>query len=163
MRRTTADVAQATLFDTLKDGLLRFFLVKGLTHADARDAISDTFCVVVAKWHSRNSAATERAWVYGIARNKVRERHRSRRNSSVVSLVGDEPELADVPHQSDWSDVVELLRPLSIAEREAVELVYILGLTPEEAAEILGVSRSAVYERIRSARAKLGKEAQHVA
>jgi RNA polymerase sigma-70 factor (ECF subfamily) len=163
MEGTTAGVAQAELFETLKNNLLRFFRARGLTHTDACDAINDTFCVVVTKWYSRTSAASERAWVYGIAHNKVRERRRSRRNSKVVSLAGDEPELVDVPHQSDWSDVEEVLRPLSSAEREAVELVYIAELTPEEAAEVLGISRSAVYERIRSARVKLRKEAQDVA
>ena len=55
-------------------------------------------------------------------------------------------------------DLLERLAELSEADREALELVDLAGLTPKEAAMALGVSPGALRVRLFRARARLRKE-----
>jgi RNA polymerase sigma factor (TIGR02999 family) len=90
----------------------------------------------------------------------ARTRERDKRGGGVVALSFDEEQ--HVPAgTSDGTSILELDEALSrlgeIDARmvEAVELIFFGGLTYEEAAEVLGISRSTLFEDVRFARAWL--------
>jgi RNA polymerase sigma factor (TIGR02999 family) len=90
----------------------------------------------------------------------ARTRERDKRGGGVVALSFDEEQ--HVPAgASDGTSILELDEALSrlgeIDARmvEAVELIFFGGLTYEEAAEVLGISRSTLFEDVRFARAWL--------
>lgn len=129
----------------------------------AEDVVSETFLVVWRRW---GEVPTEperlRPWVFGVARNKilhVREQH-GRAAQVLARVAAVEPTR---PRPSDPADELaaadrarHLLAQLPPAEGEAMALTVWAGLTPTEAAEVLGVSLTALTSRLSRARARLG-------
>lgn len=114
---------------------------------------------------------TPRAWLYGIA-GHVYAQHcahtASQRDavSRLAGLVNLPPEEIDelterIDAQRAARELLERCARLSASERQAVELVDLDGLTPKEAAAVLGVARGVLRMRLSRARARLGEE-QHV-
>lgn len=112
---------------------------------------------------------TARAWLFGIARH-VHARHCARLaggRDAALRLAGRRPlevdefeELAArIDAQRDERKLLERLAGLSGGEREAVELVDLMELSPKEAAAALGVSRGVLRMRLSRARARLKKGA----
>lgn len=73
-----------------------------------------------------------------------------------------EDELEDlagrIDAQRDGSELLRRAARLSTAEREAIELVDVMGLTPKDAAHALGVSANALRVRRFRAHQRLRKE-----
>lgn len=128
----------------------------------AEDVVSETFIVVWRRWADAPKLPEElRPWVFGVARNKilhVREQDgRSARSFARVAAMeptralpgdpGDDLAAADRAHR--------LLAQLPPAEEEAMTLTIWVGLTPSEAAEVLGCSVTALTSRLSRARARL--------
>lgn len=91
----------------------------------------------------------------------ARSRERDKRGGGVLALSYDEELHVPAGGEGNTASVLELDEALSrLAEIdtrmvEAVELIFFGGLTYEEAAEVLGVSRSTLFEDVRFARAWL--------
>jgi RNA polymerase sigma factor (sigma-70 family) len=101
-----------------------------------------------------------RPWLYGIARNVLREHWRTGRS--------DEPAVLEDKRVDPWDSVddrldsaeraravVSAVRELPAAEREVLLLVAWELLTPAEAARVLGVAQGTVRSRLHRARATL--------
>jgi RNA polymerase sigma factor (sigma-70 family) len=109
-----------------------------------------------------------RVWLLGIARNVYAGycEQVSNGNVAVARLAGmaDLPadqidELADrIDAQQAGRELLERCRGLPALERAAVELVDLDGLTPKEAAGVLGVRRGVLRMRLSRGRARLRKE-----
>jgi RNA polymerase sigma factor (sigma-70 family) len=114
---------------------------------------------------------TPRAWLCGIARH-VYAQHcalTTGGRDAVARLAG----LADLPpeeidelmeridSQRAGRALIKRCAALPPSERAAVELVDLDGLTPKQAAAVLGVSRGVLRMRLSRARARL-REEQHV-
>lgn len=130
------------------------------------DLTSETFLDAITSFGTFDAAkGAARAWLFGIARH-VWGRHCER------SSTGREAELRLAGRRTLDADQVEELvgridaerpgrelmqrwRDLPPAERLAVELVHIAGLTTKEAAAALGVSSGALRIRLFRARTKL--------
>lgn len=105
---------------------------------------------------------SERAWLFGVARNHVRNHVRAerRRSSLVEALVAMRP-VEDTDPFSEGADAVQLA-PLLVAldqmtdgERELIQLLAWHEMEPAEIAVVLGVSQNAARVRIHRARKRL--------
>src|ERR1700722_18183316 len=109
-----------------------------------------------------------RAWLFGIA-SRVFASHCAAHADGVAMVVrlgADRPlpsdeieDLADrIDAQREGRELLERCAQLSEAERAAIELVDIAGLTPKEAANVLTVSAVVLRKRLSRARHRLRKE-----
>jgi RNA polymerase sigma factor (sigma-70 family) len=112
---------------------------------------------------------TVRAWLFGIAAH-VYARHCARMvggRDAALRLAGRRPlevdefeELAArIDAERSGRELLERCARLSAGEREAIELVDLMELSPKEAAATLGVSRGVLRMRLSRARARLKKGA----
>jgi RNA polymerase sigma factor (sigma-70 family) len=111
---------------------------------------------------------TARAWVFGIARHVYAEhcqraaagRETAIRLAGLADLPNDEiEELADkIDAQRAGRELLARCAELPPLERSAIELVDLDGLTPKEAAAVLGVRRGVLRMRLSRGRARLRKE-----
>jgi RNA polymerase sigma-70 factor, ECF subfamily len=111
---------------------------------------------------------TARAWMFGIARHVYAEhcqraaagRETAIRLAGLADLPIDEiEELAEkIDAQRAGRELLARCAELPPLERSAVELVDLDGLTPKEAAAVLGVRRGVLRMRLSRGRARLRKE-----
>jgi RNA polymerase sigma factor (sigma-70 family) len=134
------------------------YLARRVSPQTAEDLFSEVFLRALearrrARPHSSGSALP---WLYGIARNVLRQQPRARPRSEL-------PEMSD---QFEWSTVdarldagslspelSRVLNGLSDSEREVLLLVSWEQLTVAEAAEALGISAGSARMRLHRARA----------
>lgn len=121
--------------------LLRY----GRSSAEAEDLVQEALIAIHSRKHTYDPARPLMPWVYGIARYKLVDYLRRRKNAPEVSLqdIGDVG--ADV-HSGieDGLDVESLLARLPERMRTAVRLIKLEGASVSEAAARAGASESAV-------------------
>jgi RNA polymerase sigma-70 factor (ECF subfamily) len=123
----------------------------------AEEVASETFCVA---WRRIRDLPDEPLpWLLGVARNIVRESYRAqaRRDSLATELrtwttvatgdVGD-----DV---AERAEMLGALARLSDDDREALTLIAWHGLSPGEAAKVVGCSKATFFVRLHRARRRL--------
>jgi RNA polymerase sigma factor (sigma-70 family) len=133
------------------------------------DLTSDTIVRAAGAFGSFDPGrGTARAWLFGIAAHvyaqycaqAVNGRNAAVRLAGLGELPVDEiDELADkIDAERAGRELIERCSQLPALERAAVELVDLDGLTPKEAAAVLGVPRGVLRMRLSRARARLRKE-----
>jgi len=136
------------------------------------DLTSETFVRAMdsfARFDPRRGS--DRAWLFGIATH-VFARHceQSAGGREAVARLGghrtlDEDEIEELAERIDaereGAALMRWFERLPAVERAAIDLVDLVGLTPKEAAQALGVSRVAFRKRLSRARARLKKEHQN--
>ncbi len=137
-------------------------------HATADDATSEAF---VTAWRRLEDAEApfERAWLFGIARNVIRNTWRSSLRASrtvekIGSLRGTSPGQPD-ELASTWVDsaAIRSLRRLSHRDQEILMLSAWDGLTGEEIATVLGIAPNAVHQRLHRAKKRLAAQMNEIA
>ena len=108
------------------------------------------------------------AWLYGIARNVLAAHYRgSAREQQVVARLNghrllDEEDIAALEERIDAQraarELAQRHSALSEPLREVLDLVTVDGLTPREAAQVLGINRATVRSRLLRARRELGAD-----
>jgi RNA polymerase sigma-70 factor (ECF subfamily) len=150
------------------DAITAYFARRSSDPQTVADLTADTFVEAIASFKSfdpRRGGA--RGWLFGIAR-RVFAGHceaRSRQHAKVVRLAGRrelEPdqvgELLDrIDAERAGRALITALGALPATDRALVELVDLDGLTPKEAAAVLGLSAGAARMRLMRARARLRK------
>lgn len=132
------------------------------------DLTSQTFVEAINSAGTFQARGTPRAWLIAIARrvyaNHVADQATDAdlidQLASRVVLADDEVEdlAARIDAQRDGRELLERAARLSGLEREAIELVDLAGLTPKDAARVLGVSANALRVRLFRAHQRLRKE-----
>lgn len=126
--------------------------------ADADEVVSETFLVA---WRRLDDIpAQPLPWLLGVARrclsNVVRGETRQSalrlRLATLATLAPSPAPATDDAASTRLTQSLALLRP---SEREALTLIAWDGLTPEEAAAVLGCTRAAIYLRLHRARRRL--------
>jgi RNA polymerase sigma factor (sigma-70 family) len=142
------------LYDDHSDAVLRYALRR--THADAAgDVLAETFLVA---WRRLERVPSEpRAWLLAVARRVLANHRRgdARREALVIRLAS-EPRRRH-PDPSEGAGVAGALDRLSSRDREALLLVYWDGLSPGEAAQVLGCTALAFRSRLHRARRRLSR------
>jgi RNA polymerase sigma-70 factor (ECF subfamily) len=140
---------------------VRAYLLRMVGTTEAEDLTAEVFTTVWARWaHVPAEPTVRRAWVFGVAHNKVLELIRARqRGRGLLLRLAHHPRDASSPG-SDESVVAlqrtrDLLEMLSPSERDAVALTALAGLSSAEAATVLDCSVSAVTSRVSRARQRL--------
>jgi RNA polymerase sigma factor (sigma-70 family) len=154
------------------DVLMGYFARRCRDPQTVADLTSETFVRAVdgfARFDPRRG--TDRAWLFGIAA-RVFARHCEQSaggRDAAARLGGYRPlgedeieELAGrIDAERDGAALMRRCAQLPAVERAAIELVDLEGLTPQEAAVALGVSRVAFRKRLSRARSRLRKEHQN--
>jgi RNA polymerase sigma factor (sigma-70 family) len=133
---------------------------------EVADLTSETYVQAIGSLRTFDPAkGTARAWLFGIARRVYAQRceRAAVGRQAVLALaahrqLGEEEmdELAArIDAQRAGRELLARLAGLSTVEREVLELVDLAGLTPREAANVLGVAPGAVRVRLFRARRRL--------
>lgn len=127
---------------------------------DVDDVAAEVFTVVWRRWSDvPRELGDRRAWVYGVAHNKVRQARAASAKAQDRSALGVFDPTAPGPDPAtrvvgdDW--VHRALQMLPPSEREAVSLTLLADLSPTQAAHAAGCSVTAMTTRLARARARL--------
>jgi len=120
--------------------LYRFFLTRTGSTQDAEDLTAETFVDAFRglggfRWRQRPFGA----WLFAIARNRLRQHFRSRRLTT--ELMGD---VAHIRNEYVAIEILDVLARLEPDQRTVIEYRYLLGLSGEETAAAMGRSHPAV-------------------
>ncbi|WP_158590027.1 RNA polymerase sigma factor [Amnibacterium setariae] len=117
----------------------------------ARDLTAETFRIAWSRWDEPRRS--DRAWLFGVARNLIGNEYR-RRAGRPTPFPLDDAEALDARAESrfDAIEVHAALATLPAAQQELLRLTYWDGLSAAEAAESLGITPAAVWVRLTRAR-----------
>jgi RNA polymerase sigma factor (sigma-70 family) len=144
--------------------VLGYALRRSDSREDALDVVAETFAIA---WRRRDNLpedpAEVRPWLFGIARrclaNSARGTRRADRLGQRLAEAFDAGAVPDPSalheHRAETQRVREALDQLSADDRELVTLVAWEGLSPAEAADVLGLTAGAARVRLHRARARL--------
>jgi RNA polymerase sigma factor (sigma-70 family) len=136
----------------------------------AADLTADTFVAAITSFATFDrSKGTARAWLLGIGRRVFAQHCESVSRGRDVDVrmnghrVLSDHEIDDLVGRIDAErkgrELVAAMAALPALDREVIELVDLVGMTPKEAAAVLGVSSGAVRIRLFRARGKLRGQA----
>ena len=122
---------------------------------EAEDVTAEVFVAAYRCWRMRRGET--RLWLLGIARRKVADAYR--RQKRTFDLRRDEEPSADALREFEQSyesrRALAVLFSLPDAERDALALQALEGLSIEEIAEVLGRSHSATNSLLQRARTRV--------
>lgn len=123
--------------------------------ADCSDAIQETIVKAFTNLHTLREDSFVKTWLIRILMNECYAI--MRREKRIVSLESHPCEEA-VTQQDDYYDLYEAIKQLPPKIRICVTLYYLEGYSIKETAKLLGVTESAVKNRLAKARARLRSE-----
>jgi RNA polymerase sigma-70 factor (ECF subfamily) len=139
---------------------LRAFVSRRVRNpADTDDVVQETLLRIHRHLPDVRSSERLTAWIFQVARSALGDHYRRHRPSESLNGL---PEPVGEPEEQAASDFQELaacmapmLAFLPAADRQAIELAEIKGLTQREAAAQAGLSLSGMKSRVQRARQKL--------
>ncbi|MGI9642822.1 MAG: RNA polymerase sigma factor [Acidimicrobiia bacterium] len=131
---------------------------------EAKDATADVFAVAWRRFDAVPNDDGQLPWLYGVARNVLKDRGRSmRRRDRLNARVASQPaEHAEGPEpqvvrSSEHEAVIAAMAKLPGKDQEIIRLVEWEGLSREQVAEMMFVSRAAIDKRMTRAYKKLAR------
>ena len=147
---------------------IRRYCLRRLGPDDAGDAAADVFTVVWRRLESCPRDNEALLWIYGIARNVVANRRRGARRSAQLThraAAGATNPSSTPEHivvrRSEYEELDEALAKLPSRYREVLILAEWDGLDRKTIAQLEGVSRSAIDQRISRAYKKLARSMKY--
>ncbi|WP_112229744.1 RNA polymerase sigma factor [Lentzea atacamensis] len=148
------------------DVVMAYFARRTADPQTAADLTADTFVAAITSFGTFDrTRGTARSWLLGIARRVFAQHCEtvSRGRDVVVRmngrrvLSGDEIDdlVGRIDAERKGRELVAAMASLPALDREVVELVDLVGMTPKEAAAVLGVSSGALRIRLFRARGKI--------
>lgn len=124
----------------------------------AEELVQEALLRACGRWAHVSSLGSPEGWTYKVAVNLANSRWRRQRAERRARIhLGPATERADIAPVETQLDVRAALRTLTEPQREAVILRYMLDLSAEQTAEVLGTTPGAVRalthrgaERLRS-------------
>ena len=123
--------------------------------ADCADAIQEAIAKAFANIHSLKQDHYVKTWLIRILMNECYTI--MRREKRIVSLEDYQQE-EEAGQTDDYSDLYEALNQLPHESRICVTLYYLEGYSVKETAKLLGITESAVKNRLARASASLRSE-----
>jgi RNA polymerase sigma-70 factor (ECF subfamily) len=147
-----------------QDSVFRFLRAVASDHADAEDALQETFLAVWRSAGTYRGGPSARGWVLTIARNALARAHRRRAGQPTSFLP-----LGELGLQAGWGadgdgileriarrDLLErALESLGADDREVLVLRELEDLSGGEVADMLGIGVPAMKSRLHRARLRL--------
>ncbi|MGW0822464.1 RNA polymerase sigma factor [Streptomyces sp. NPDC002845] len=159
----------AAFYEENFDAVLGFVARRTTCPQVAADLTADIFVSALeaaGQYDPRRGAPA--AWLYGIARNALASHFRgsAREQHAVARLNGhrilDEEDIAALEERIDAEraarELAERHSALSEPLREVLDLVTVDGLTPRQAAQVLGLNQATVRSRLHRAKRALRAE-----
>lgn len=152
------------LFDELRDPLVRYLLCAGLNREDAEETVQEAFLRLQHHIGGGGDRSNLRGWLFQVARNLARNRHRRARRlqaealdaGAMVADPGGTPEDRALRRERALR-LRSALEKLTAQQRECL-LLRAAGLRYREIAEVLGIGISAVGELVQRATERLAGE-----
>ena len=143
------------LFELAYPPLCRYARHRGLTGPDAEDLVAQT--LEIAWRHIGDVPADDpMPWLYAIARNLWRNHHRQRRRRrDLLARLRAYATPDSVEAALEPGTLRTALASLRESDQEILRLIAWDGLTPAEAAVVLGCGQVAARSRLHRARARL--------
>jgi RNA polymerase sigma-70 factor, ECF subfamily len=140
------------------DRLLRqLFVVTGGDLAEAEDVLQEAYARALARWRTVGHYDAPEAWVRRVAINLAgMTARRLRSRAKALLRLGDSGQVPEL--SPDWVDLAAALRQVPLAQREALVLHHMAGLTVEEVAAQLGAPAGTVKTRLARGRAALARQ-----
>lgn len=151
------------MYDANYDDLWRYCLRRSESPAIAEEVLSDTFAVAWQKLDAAPRGDDSRPWLFGIARNHLRNSWRKRRtglrlverlSSDTTGIAPDDPAAVAV---DATDDIAAALNQLKDSDRELLQLAAWEELPHREIAGLLGITENAVAIRLHRARERFAK------
>ncbi|MDJ0954780.1 MAG: sigma-70 family RNA polymerase sigma factor [Acidimicrobiia bacterium] len=141
---------------------IRRYCYRRLARADVEDATAEVFLVVWRRVDQLPAGDEALLWIYGIARNVVRNQNRSRlrldRLRGKLAQRGSpygEDVAVQVIRRSEDQEVLDALAALRPRDQEVLRLAAWEGLKPAAIASVLGIEPHAASMRLQRARHRL--------
>ncbi len=142
--------------------------------ADADDLVQDVFVEVLRKWHTFRGESAAGTWLYAIAvrvfRGKLRRSRRTERRvaslarlmpwseTTVMAIAADPADAGTIAEREEARDRVQAeIAKLPQYLRLPVVLKEVLGMSVEDAAEVLGLPKNTIKTRLHRGRLALRK------
>ena len=145
------------------DPLRRYLLCAGASVADANDAAQETFLRLQQHLANGGEQSNMRGWIFQVARNYLRDEHKSARRRKSTPIEGAElmdaaidPERAAITEERERR-VRAAVAKLPEPQRECI-LLRSAGLRYREIAEVMGVNISSVGTMVARAVARLSED-----
>ncbi|MFZ5440424.1 MAG: RNA polymerase sigma factor [Myxococcota bacterium] len=123
--------------------------------ADAWDVVQEVFERMLTHGSGFRGEARPMTWVYRVTTNVALNLVRSRRlREPVLTVVPDEPEVGGEQVEARQL-LAKWLQHLDERELEVATLLYLDGLTQQEVADVLGLSRKTIVREVDALRGKL--------
>lgn len=123
--------------------------------ADAWDAVQEVFEKMLVQGQAFRGEARPMTWVYRVTTNVALNMLRSRKvREPALAVVSDEPG-AGVEAVEARQLLAKWLAHLTEREVEVATLLYVDGLTQQEVADVLGLSRKTIVREVDELRQKL--------
>ncbi len=144
------------LFQEAYPALRRWAHHRGIPDEAADDVVAEVFTIA---WRRFDDIPADAAipWLYGVAKNVVRNHRRGERRRAALTLVA--PPAAPTPAPAEPFDtrvIRTALDSLNAADREVLVLIAWDGLSPAKLAVALGCSATAARVRLHRARKRFG-------
>lgn len=143
---------------------IRRYCYRRVPASDVDDATVEVFTVVWRRLDTAPNGDEVLPWMYGIARNIVRNHQRSyRRQTRLAGRLGSMPRVDDpsaeiqVVRRLEDERLLDAVADLKQADREILMLAAWEGLKPAQIAAVLGIDPHAASMRLCRARNRLAK------
>jgi len=124
------------------------------TPEDAEDMVQETLLAIHTRRHTYDDAFPVSAWIMAIAKYKLIDFWRKHGRRETLTDEFDDTDLsqqsiiATEAASSNLADIQKLLHQLPEKQRQAIELIKLLGLSVSEAAQQTGLSESALKVQV---------------
>ena len=146
------------LFRDTRVAMLRY-LIRRAPSEDAADLLAEVYLVAWRRRADLPSCDERRLWLYGVARRLLAEHHRTsfaRTDAERSADVAAPPGRRTTDDDRDAA-VRRALESLGDLDRELVSLTTREGLSPAEAARVVGITAGTARVRLHRARARLAR------
>lgn len=160
MDQDTAKAYFLEMYDLYADELYRFCLMKVSQREKAEDLVQDTFTRFWQVLRDGKELDNPRAFLYTLARNRVIDWYRKKKESSLdelneagVDFAGSDG--SSITDAAEMRILLEAVNGLDEPSREVLLLRFMEGWTPQEIADLNKESANAVSVRLNRALEKV--------
>ena len=140
------------------------YCLRRTSREDAKDATADVFAVAWRRFDDLPNGDEVLPWLYGVAKNVLRDRRRSlRRRDRLTVKIGSQPaDIVEGPEpqvvrSTEHERVLAAMAKLPDKDQEIIRLVEWEGLSRQQVADLMFVSRAAIDKRITRAHRKMAR------